>query len=124
MKSLIEIANELKVTPQAIYKKKSSDAALAAAITKGSVKVGRTVKLTDEAEAAIMQAFRPATKSNKDYSNSDNLRYICELLREQLKQKDNQIAALSQMLSTRLLLLEPPKKQGFFSRFRRKQQPG
>lgn len=131
MKTLSEIAQELNITVQYIYKKKSADAALAAAIAKGSTKTGRSVLLDDEAEAAIKQAFKKTTKSTNIHSDNDNQIHIVELLHEQLNQANKQIETLQQLLNQQQqitlhqqLLLEPPKKRGIFSIFKRHGQQG
>lgn len=122
MKKLIDLAKELNITPQAIYKRKGTDRLLHDRITSGTVKHGKNTFLDDDAVAAIREAFHQPVAEQDNVQNGQNVQNnsqsVVDALVAQLAEKDKQIATLTMLLNQQQqltlktqLLLEPPKKR-------------
>lgn len=118
MKKLVDIAKDLHITPQAIYKRKGQDKELSARILGGTVKRGKNTYLNDDAVSAIMEAFSVGTEAQPDSPVEPEQPTIIMVLREQLAEKDRQIQTLQMLLSQQQqltlktqLFLEAPKKK-------------
>lgn len=119
MKKLVDVAKDLHITPQAIYKRKGTDAELSDRIIKGTVKRGKHTFLDDDAVSAIMSAFAVEQSEPEDTTEPPTkTTSMLDALVAQLAEKDRQIAQLQLLLSQQQqltmksqLLLEAPKKR-------------
>lgn len=104
LRTIAQIAEELKVSRQAVYQRIRYNTELSTKLSKFTVKNGNKTLYSLQGQELIKQAFSKSEPVNCKVSidskqTDDNLQSVIDILKEQLAVKDAQIAAKDKQIS-------------------------